>query len=98
MPHTSAIDKALDDITLTPENAYVIRKIRPLLPSYSAEFTATVISSGWAFDFPQGIGAFLTTMTPMAPILCREVHFYRTATICTPSLYHTLGGVNISNR
>ncbi|EKX40827.1 hypothetical protein GUITHDRAFT_164559 [Guillardia theta CCMP2712] len=38
----SAIDEALDKIKKTPENAYVIRKIHPLLPSYSSAYTAQV--------------------------------------------------------
>jgi hypothetical protein len=35
----SAIDEALDKIAKTPANAYVIRKIRPLLPSYGGDYT-----------------------------------------------------------
>ena len=35
----SAIDEALDKIAKTPANAYVIRKIRPLLPSYGGDCT-----------------------------------------------------------
>uniref|UniRef100_A0A6T7TZR6 Uncharacterized protein n=1 Tax=Hanusia phi TaxID=3032 RepID=A0A6T7TZR6_9CRYP len=38
----SAIDEALDKIKKTPANAYVIRKIHPLLPSYSSAYTAQV--------------------------------------------------------
>jgi len=38
----SDIDKALDGVPLAPSNAYVIRKIRPLLPSYSSAYTASV--------------------------------------------------------
>ena len=40
--HTSAIDEALDRIPKTPANAYVIRKIRPLLPSYAGDYTVSV--------------------------------------------------------
>mmetsp|Transcript_75265 Transcript_75265/g.110308 ORF Transcript_75265/g.110308 Transcript_75265/m.110308 type:complete len:892 (-) Transcript_75265:742-3417(-) len=38
----SAIDEALDKIHKTPTNAYVIRKIRPLLPSYGGDYTVSV--------------------------------------------------------
>ena len=41
--HTcSAIDEALDKIPKTSANAYVIRKIRPLLPSYGGDYTVSV--------------------------------------------------------
>jgi len=39
---SSAIDEALDKIHKTPTNAYVIRKIRPLLPSYAGDYTVSV--------------------------------------------------------
>ena len=41
----SDIDKALDEVPKTPSNAYVIRKIRPLLPSYASAYTAQVCLS-----------------------------------------------------
>jgi hypothetical protein len=64
---SSAIDEALDKIAKTPANAYVIRKIRPLLPSYGGDYTGVFLFFIFYFLFFSRYFSLIRKIRPLPP-------------------------------